>query len=323
MFAGALCMFTCLLSECQTVVLSLIRKSIDQVCTKSSKISSLCNRRLSDTSVGNLYHNLWPNVASRNASVTGISSPVSPQRSNTGDFLPSHVATASINSSNNYSRGFTQEPKREPINYNLRLNIPSRSAPTSVFSSPDVSPRRSNGGDLFPSHVASQDFHDSHAGFFAMGSPMKTPLSPDHSPLHSPVARSSLHNPKSPNGVSLYLQHRSLPQTIVERPESNYHVTAHPLPLPPGAAVASPSATTHHILENPYVPSMKGQWQKGKLIGRGTFGSVYLATNMYASISKLSPDLHVVLLKLKSFLYFSIYFIIFIYMTGRLGPYVQ
>ncbi|XP_015884780.1 mitogen-activated protein kinase kinase kinase 5 [Ziziphus jujuba] len=252
------------------------RKNTDQVCTKSSKI---CNRRLSDAIVGNFHHNSGPNVVARTAPVTGVSSPVSPRRPNNGDFLPSHAATASLSSSNNCNWGFTQEPQKEPLNYNLRLNITSRSAPTSGFTSPAVSPKRSNGGDLFPSHVASQDFYDIPAGFSVMVSPMRSPHSPDHSPLHSPVSRSPFHNPKSPNGVLLYQQHRSLPQTFVERPESNYHVTAHPLPLPPGAAVASPSATTHHVMESPSFPSMKGQWQKGKLIGRGTFGSVYLATN--------------------------------------------
>ncbi|XP_050272971.1 uncharacterized protein LOC126716067 [Quercus robur] len=37
--------------------------------------------------------------------------------------------------------------------------------------------------------------------------------------------------------------------------------------------------TIHHITEQPHGSSFKGQWQKGRLIGRGTFGGVYLAMN--------------------------------------------
>ncbi|XP_019185214.1 PREDICTED: mitogen-activated protein kinase kinase kinase YODA-like [Ipomoea nil] len=44
----------------------------------------------------------------------------------------------------------------------------------------------------------------------------------------------------------------------------------HRLPLPPGAA--SPCRKQDQM-------PLKGQWQKGKLIGRGTFGSVYIASN--------------------------------------------
>ncbi|KAF3446227.1 hypothetical protein FNV43_RR11406 [Rhamnella rubrinervis] len=256
------------------------RKHTDQLGTNSSKTPSVCHRRLSeDVNVGSLHYNSGLNASARNTPTTGISSPVSPQRSTTREFLHSHVATNSLNGSNNHNRGFTKETSnRELANYNLRLNIPSRSAPTSVLSSPAVSPRRSNTGDLFHSYAASQEFHDGNAGFFPMVSPMKTVHnSPDHSPFHSPLPRSPRHNSKSPNRISFHVQHKSPPQTFVERPESNHHVTAHPLPLPPGATAASPSATINYSMESPYA---KGQWQKGKLIGRGTFGSVYEATNI-------------------------------------------
>ena len=48
--------------------------------------------------------------------------------------------------------------------------------------------------------------------------------------------------------------------------------------------------TIHHIAEQPHVSSFKGQWQKGRLIGRGTFGGVYLAMNRYASIMKFASS---------------------------------
>lgn len=63
---------------------------------------------------------------------------------------------------------------------------------------------------------------------------------------------------------------------------------AHPLPLPPGALSPPKSSVTSavmpHIMEKPSASPKKSQWQKGKLIGRGTFGSVYIGTNRYASI---------------------------------------
>ncbi|KAL6318006.1 hypothetical protein AAG906_031062 [Vitis piasezkii] len=133
-----------------------------------------------------------------------------------------HLATKSANS----PRGFSQDLNDEACPYNLRVNIPARSAPTSGFSSPALSPQRFSPG---ASHVT--------------------------------------------------------------WPEKNGHVTVHPLPLPPialmpselplppKASTPSESAISHHTAEKPNVPSMKIQWQKGKLIGRGTFGSVYVATN--------------------------------------------
>lgn len=60
--------------------------------------------------------------------------------------------------------------------------------------------------------------------------------------------------------------------------ESEDSVEVHPLPLPLGANLPSPKVL---ITTEPESQPMKGQWQKGKLIGRGTFGSVYVATNRY------------------------------------------
>ncbi|XP_031109782.1 mitogen-activated protein kinase kinase kinase 5-like [Ipomoea triloba] len=53
----------------------------------------------------------------------------------------------------------------------------------------------------------------------------------------------------------------------------------HPLPLPPGAALSQPSSPAFPISSKADQMPLKGQWQKGKLIGRGTFGSVYIASN--------------------------------------------
>ncbi|XP_024167721.1 mitogen-activated protein kinase kinase kinase 5 isoform X1 [Rosa chinensis] len=246
------------------------RKSVDQAATSSSSPAKSSKNRCRDVKnscgggvgSGGFNFHLGLNVQSRttrSAPQTVFSSshhPVSPQRSNTVDFLPcqSHVA------GNYYNRGMgmavSPEANFERETYNL-----SRSAPTSVLSSPAVSPRRSTTGDPFPFFMTHQDQFQDGATFPSFLSPNKPTLSPTHSPLHSPTPRSPRFSPNASNYES------SL-------------ANAHPLPLPPGAAVpAQPPSITMHQNNLGTVSSMKGQWQKGKLIGRGTFGSVYLATN--------------------------------------------
>ena len=63
--------------------------------------------------------------------------------------------------------------------------------------------------------------------------------------------------------------------------ESNFPVKVHPLPLSPGAATPSPSAPAPQPIAESESLWMNSQWQKGRLIGRGSLGSVYLATNRY------------------------------------------
>lgn len=60
----------------------------------------------------------------------------------------------------------------------------------------------------------------------------------------------------------------------------NDHVDVHPLPLPPRASSPAQLSMLHQVTEIQH--SVKGRWQKGKLIGRGTFGSVFHATSLYA-----------------------------------------
>lgn len=50
----------------------------------------------------------------------------------------------------------------------------------------------------------------------------------------------------------------------------------HPLPLPPSKPISR-----HTSLDKTEGQSVKGQWLKGKLLGRGTYGTVYEATNRY------------------------------------------
>lgn len=207
-----------------------------------------------------------------------------------------HPATKSANSPIR-CRGFSQDLKDTTCPHALRVNIPARSAPKSGFSSPAHSPRRFSPWELLSSPFAEiQDFQlpqvdrlhcSSHV------SPSKTPCTPDYSPLHSPTVRSPCISPKSPTGIAFSLQPKMLPGSSVTWPEKNGYVTVHPLPLPPKALMPSElplppkaltlseSAINQQSAEKTNAPTMKSQWQKGKLIGRGTFGSVYVATNRY------------------------------------------
>lgn len=75
----------------------------------------------------------------------------------------------------------------------------------------------------------------------------------------------------------MHLRNKSFPESWPEG--SNAHV--HPLPLPPG--VSRPSPTASQNSDKSDISSVKGQWRKGRLIGRGTYGSVYVATHRYVN----------------------------------------
>lgn len=162
---------------------------------------------------------------------------------------------------------------------NFRLNIPAKSAPTSPFTSPVRSPQRSVGG-MFQYKVPNGNQGWSAPEMPTLDIPGLPPpaffdytvFSAESSPFHSPRSRSPCRNAISPSGPSSPI-HSKLSR------ESTVRIEVHPLPLPPGAAVLSPSATIPQVPAKPEPLPMNSQWQKGKLIGRGTFGSVYVASN--------------------------------------------
>ncbi|KAK9165275.1 hypothetical protein Scep_000466 [Stephania cephalantha] len=167
----------------------------------------------------------------------------------------------------------------------FQLNAPPRSAPATGFSSPMLSPRRMSSGSFFSSpYLASQGVPawsarempsvDMLTGLSSHASPDKVLSSPEHSPLHSPRQ-----NPRSPRGGASPMHPKLAMDSTTAWPDSNGLVAVHPLPLPPGAA--SPSLPTLGPLTviKPDLSPKIGQWHKQKLIGSGTFGSVYVATN--------------------------------------------
>lgn len=191
----------------------------------------------------------------------------------------------------------------------MKLHFAAKSAPTSIFSSPVTSPRRASNVELYdPSVNFPQDFND-----ILRVSLAKTVHSPDRSPLRSPRCHSPYLNPNIQEGSK---QHKYCSRVW---PENNHD--AHPLPLPPRTSTTQSctqqqSSIVHHTPE--YSPSMKGQWQKGKLIGRGSFGSVYHGTNLYAvhfSVDHLSSTL--------KYAFSIVTHLLPVYLTERLEPHAR
>ncbi|CAL5204639.1 unnamed protein product [Lathyrus oleraceus] len=231
------------------------RKTMDHDAVRSSRSSSNLGRPVFATVTGNAKNDLRVNIPPVRSLVTSNSSCKDTRK----------------HSHDNDCEGVT----------NGKLQFAARSAPTSIFSSPVTSPRRLSNVDLFdPSINFPQDFND------ILRMPAKTSHSPDLSPRRSLGNHSPKHHYTIQGGSH---SHQSKFCTRVW-PENN-HADAHPLPLPPRASPQpqqspsqhQPSSTMHHSTENFH--SMKGQWQKGKLIGRGSFGSVYHATNLETGAS--------------------------------------
>ncbi|KAL6993703.1 mitogen-activated protein kinase kinase kinase, partial [Sarracenia purpurea var. burkii] len=159
------------------------------------------------------------------------------------------------------------------------------SAPTSPISSPAQSPQRIARDIFMSNHISSRVNQVWSApemphldmnfglGFSYQMSPEQTAFSVDSSPLQSPrVSPQTPHrSTRSPSGSTSPLNTRLSLETPSTWRDSNAQAIVHPLPLPP--RVASPSQS------KPELMPIKPQWQKGKLIGRGTFGSVYVGSN--------------------------------------------
>ncbi|KAJ8561351.1 hypothetical protein K7X08_027541 [Anisodus acutangulus] len=176
---------------------------------------------------------------------------------------------------------FSQDQNSEGVKENFRLNVPARSAPGSGFTSPNLSPKRYNTVDLFhPTfHQASSPPNtsfDRGAGCSIQLLDARVTQSAGHSPISSPTRRNLVNRTWNHHNGAMHSHHKSLPESPVDWPEGN---NVHPLPLPPGVLQQPQLPTTHNNVDKPDVSYVKGQWQKGRLLGRGTYGSVYEATN--------------------------------------------
>lgn len=177
-------------------------------------------------------------------------------------------------------RGFPEDP-------DFRLDVVARSAPTTTYSSPALSPKSFRKVNIFdPPCAAPQEFQVSSASeasvFDRVASSTSTVLpapNPDRSPLHSPTLQSPRLSIRSTLYFSMNSNNKSPPESSVPRAEGSNNVNVYPLPLPPVGSRPTQSTPIRHNTDKLDGSSMRGQWQKGKLIGRGTFGSVYEATN--------------------------------------------
>ncbi|PPS00209.1 hypothetical protein GOBAR_AA20455 [Gossypium barbadense] len=170
------------------------------------------------------------------------------------------------------------------------VHFPISSTPTSQFGSPVATLQKMSATDVFPHFMVPtgnqiwsapemnaldvaglppRAFHDYNA------------YTTDNTPLHSPTRCPHRKNRSQSGPPSPMHQRLSLESIEISslRSESNGPISVHPLPLPPGATVASPPASIPQVANRSESLPMNCRWQKGKLIGRGTFGSVYVASN--------------------------------------------
>ncbi|TVU40511.1 hypothetical protein EJB05_13978 [Eragrostis curvula] len=205
------------------------------------------------------------------------------------DLLPNGTKRPTSSHHRNAFREKFQD-KNSAETMNFRLNIPAKSAPNSGFSSPVCSPRRLSNVD-FSYTVAPVQGNQAWSApsirsidFVGASSPRTSPerytRGPERYPCYSAL-RSPTLMPKNTSAPPSPMHPKLFPENYNLRTEGNGSVSFHPLPLPPGAM--SPMQTTFSDQPTPKLemPSVSGQWQKGRLLGSGTFGCVYEATNRH------------------------------------------
>ncbi|KAE8662858.1 Mitogen-activated protein kinase kinase kinase YODA [Hibiscus syriacus] len=165
----------------------------------------------------------------------------------------------------------------------FRANDPISSAPGSPLSRAVISPTGKNPSHRFLHFMTPAGGNHAWSapemptldvpGHFPLGYYDYGAYSIDYTPFHTPPNRSPRQRQRSgpPSPIKQRISLDSSPSR-----SSNVH----PLPRPPGAAMTSTSASIPpQVTSNPDPLRMNCQWKKGKLIGRGTFGSVYVASN--------------------------------------------
>nr|GMC97150.1 mitogen-activated protein kinase kinase kinase YODA-like isoform X2 [Ipomoea batatas] len=172
------------------------------------------------------------------------------------------------------------------------LKIPATiSAPSSPYASPALSPLNHAGDHFSPKFYTPPTIFqvwsapemphsiDHALGFPCQLSPEKIAFSTDNSPHHSPRVRSPTPSTKSPSRPASPSLNILPNETSMLRRDGGSQSNVHPLPRPPSAAAPSQPSPSLPVAPMQELMPIKGQWQKGKLIGRGTFGSVYVASN--------------------------------------------
>ncbi|KAG2631313.1 mitogen-activated protein kinase kinase kinase 5-like [Panicum virgatum] len=200
--------------------------------------------------------------------------------------LPNGTKRATFSHHRNAFREKFQDKSSAEMNF--RLNIPAKSAPSSGFSSPVCSPRRLSYADFSSTaappqeHLACSAPSIRHIDFIGASSPRTSPEKhagfPDHY-SHSSALRSPILMPRNTSAPPSPMHSKLYPDNNISRMEGNGAVSFHPLPLPPGALTPMQTGFSNQPAPKVEMPSVAGQWQKGRLLGSGTFGCVYEATN--------------------------------------------
>lgn len=218
-----------------------------------------------------------------------------------------------------------QKPLR---NHVPNLKIPPRgafcSAPDSSMSSPSKSPLRAFGTEevlnsafwagkpysdvnlVGSGNCSSPSCHNSEHN--SMGGDMQGQFfwqpsrgSPEYSPIPSPKMSSPGPSSRIHSGAVTPIHPRA-GGTPTESPTGRVDdgkQQSHRLPLPPLAVTNSmPYSHSNSAATSPSLPRSPGRadtpmspssrWKKGKLLGKGTFGEVYLAFNWYVVWTKSS-----------------------------------
>ncbi|KAL8151962.1 hypothetical protein V2J09_021770 [Rumex salicifolius] len=199
------------------------------------------------------------------------------------------------------------------------IQVPFKSAPATAYSSPMLSPQRSGSGDMTNQGSSSPEMlpKDLTSAFPYTTLQENGIFGHDLAPVLNPGTTSPL-RAKNTSSATSPVRPKLFIDTSNMHADNNGNLGGHPLPLPPGVAARSPSCpvsqlsgqsslmsntstqtspnpqistqSSPHLLSGQSSPSPQitprpdfppdtNQWSKGKLIGRGTFGSVYAATN--------------------------------------------
>lgn len=207
-------------------------------------------------------------------------------------------------------RGFTNTfPSNLQISYNGAFGI--RSAPDSSLSSPcrspmrGVCPEQSTSSDLDVSSLGSGPCSSTGLGHSSIRGEMSGKLlwqqrkgSTECSPIPSPKIKSPGPSSRIQSGTVTPLHPRAVGGAALDSPTNcpdDGKLISHRLPLPPitiynsspyspsnsVAMISSPAPRSPGRAEIPTSPG--SCWKKGKLIGRGTFGHVYVGFNRWVS----------------------------------------
>jgi hypothetical protein len=111
---------------------------------------------------------------------------------------------------------------------------------------------------------------------------------PEGSP-YSRVLRSPILMPRTTSAPQSAMRTTLSPEDHIARTEGIWStVSSHPLPLSPGAISPVKTGLSNQPAPKVEMSLVTGEWEKGRLIGSGTVGCVYEATNRYGSGTGIS-----------------------------------